>query len=161
MFPAQLFCFYWKFLVGIPPCAFLPMAVCSPEFHSSTTPLNGLMSRSFLDMQMTFPHPQWAWIYYFFLPNLPSLNGRSCLKWPARALLTCRCVLEMKTPEGEHGLCLPVIFLTEQHKRDSENWVKNCNGSQCLRVNEIMISFKCITENAQSNSEFFVPGHKD
>lgn len=160
MFPAQLFCFYWKFLVGIPPCAFLPMAVCSPELHSSATPLIGLMSRSFPDTQMTFPHPQWVWIDFFFLPNLLSANCRSHLKWPAWALLTCRCVLGMKRPAGEHGLYFPVIFFTQQHKRDSENWVKNNNGSQCLPVNEIMISFKCLTEDAQSNVELFVPGYK-
>lgn len=66
----------------------------------------------------------------------------------------------MKTPETENGLYFLVIFLTEQHKRDSGNWFKNNNGSQHLWVNEIMISFKRITEDTQSNTEFFVPRHK-
>lgn len=66
----------------------------------------------------------------------------------------------MRTPEHENGLYFPVIFLSEQHKRGGGNWFKNKNGSQHLWVNEIMISFKCITEDAQSNAEFFVPRHK-
>lgn len=43
MFPMQFFCFHWRFLVDIPPCASFPAAVCSPELYSSTTHLIRLL----------------------------------------------------------------------------------------------------------------------